>query len=157
MPSSVAGSGARPEWLDDPVADRLGQVQARPVALERVDDPQRLLVVLEPRAEALAQAAVEHLLADVPERRVAEVVAEPDRLDEVLVQRERARDRARDLRDLERVRQPRAVVVAGRARRTPASCASGAGTPCCGRSGRGRAGTGVRSPQSGSGAARSAG
>ena len=38
-------------------------------------------------AEALAQAAVEHVLADVPERRMAEVVAEPDRLGEVLVQR----------------------------------------------------------------------
>ncbi len=49
-------------------------------------------------AEALAQAAVEHVLADVPERRVAEVVAEPDRLGEVLVERERARDRARDRR-----------------------------------------------------------
>ena len=57
---------------------------------------------------------VERLLADVSERRVAEVVAEPDRLDQVLVERERARDRARDLRDLERVRQPRAVVVAAR-------------------------------------------
>ena len=63
-------------------------------------------------AEALAQAGVEDRLADVPERRVAEVVAEPDRLGEVLVERQRPRDRPRDLRDLERVRQPRAVVVA---------------------------------------------
>ena len=65
-----------------------------------------------PRAEALAQAAVDDRLADVAERRVAEVVAEPDRLGEVLVEPERARDGARDLRDLERVRHARAVVIA---------------------------------------------
>ncbi len=65
-------------------------------------------------AEALFQAAVEHLLADVPERRVPEVVAEADRLDEVLVEAQRAGDRARDRRHLERVRQPCPVVVAAR-------------------------------------------
>ena len=43
-----------PGVADDPVAHRLGQVQPVPVALERVDDPQRVLVVQEPRAEALA-------------------------------------------------------------------------------------------------------
>ena len=64
--------------------------------------------------EALFQAAVEHLLADVPERRVPEVVAEPDRLDEILVQPQRPRDRARDRGHLERVGEPRAVVVAAR-------------------------------------------
>ena len=77
-----------------------------------LDDAQRVLVVAEAAAEALASRAVEHLLADVPERRVPEVVAEPDRLREVLVEPQRARHRARDLRRLERVRQPRAVVVA---------------------------------------------
>src|SRR5918997_494958 len=61
---------------------------------------------------ALAPGAVEHVLADVAERWVAEVVAEPDRLREVLVETQRAGDRARDLRGLERVRQPRAVVIA---------------------------------------------
>ena len=49
-------------------------------ALELVDHPQRVLVVAEAAAEALAGAAVEHVLADVSERRVAEVVPEPDRL-----------------------------------------------------------------------------
>ena len=43
-------------------------------------------MVQEGGAEALAQTAVQRLLADVPERRVAEIVAEPDRLDEILVQ-----------------------------------------------------------------------
>ena len=48
------------------------------------------------------------------ERRVARVVAEADRLDEILVQAQRTGDAARDRRRLERVRHPRAVVVAGR-------------------------------------------
>ena len=43
---------------------------------------------------------------------MAEVVTEADRLDEILVEAQRPRHRARDLRDLERVRHPRAVVVA---------------------------------------------
>ena len=73
-----------------------------------------MLVVVELAAEALFQALVEGVLADVPERRVAEVVTEPDRLDQILVERERPRDGARDRRDLERVGQARAVVVAQR-------------------------------------------
>ena len=76
----------------DAVAHRLGQVQA----LEHVDHPQRVLVVAEAAPEALAPAAVEHVLADVPERRVPDVVPEPDRLGQVLVEPQRARDRARD-------------------------------------------------------------
>ena len=77
-----------------------------------VDDPQRVLVVPEAEAEARAQGAVERRLARVPEGRVTEVVAESDRLGQVLVQTQRARDRARDAGRLDRVRQPRAVVVA---------------------------------------------
>ena len=92
----------------DPVAHRLGEVEP----LEHVDDAQRVLVVAEAAAEALAPAAVEHVLADVAERRVPEVVPEPDRLGEVLVEPQRARDGARDLRGLQRVGEPRAVVVA---------------------------------------------
>ena len=74
---------------DDPVAHVLGQVQAPAVELEHVDDPQRVLVMAEAAVEALAQAVVEHVLADVPERRVAEIVAEPDRLGQVLVEAQR--------------------------------------------------------------------
>ena len=55
---------------------------------------------------------VEHLLAGVSERRMAEVVRERDRLGEFLIQPEGARDRARDLRGLHRVREAGAVVVA---------------------------------------------
>ena len=73
-----------------------------------------MLVVQERRAEPLGQAAVQRLLADMAERRVTEVVPEPDRLDQILVEPQRAGDGARDLGHLERVREPRAVVVAGR-------------------------------------------
>ena len=61
---------------------------------------------------ALAHALVEHLLADVAEGRVPEVVPEPDRLGQVLVEAERPRHGARDAAGLERVGEPRAVVVA---------------------------------------------
>ena len=64
----------------------LGEVQSDAVALERVHHPQRVLVVAKVAPEALFQAGVEHLLADVPKGRMAEIVAQPDRLDEVLVQ-----------------------------------------------------------------------
>ncbi len=57
---------------------------------------------------------VERVLARVPERRMSGVVAEADRLDEVFVEPQRARDDARDRRGLERVRDARAVVVARR-------------------------------------------
>ena len=67
----------------DPLAHGFAQVQR----LEDVDDPQRVLEVPKARVpgEPLAQREVERLLADVPERRMAEVVPQPDGLDEVLV------------------------------------------------------------------------
>ena len=46
------------------------------------------------------------------ERRVAEVVPEPDGLHEVLVEPQRTGDRPRDLRGLEGMREPGPVVVA---------------------------------------------
>ena len=72
--------------VEDPVPDLGGQVEPAAVALEDVDHPQRVLVVPEAPVEALLQHLVERLLACVPERRVAEIVAEPDCLDEILVQ-----------------------------------------------------------------------
>ena len=65
-----------------------------------------------PRPKRSRSAASSAVLAGVPERRVAEVVAEPDRLGQVLVEPQRARDGARDPRRLERVGEPRAVVIA---------------------------------------------
>ena len=46
------------------------------------------------------------------ERRMAEIVGQRQRLGQVLVEAQLARDGAGDLRHLQRVRQPRAVVVA---------------------------------------------
>ena len=57
-------------------------------------------------------ARVERVLAGVTERRMAEVVRERDRLDQVFVEREVARDRAADLRDFEAVREARAEEIA---------------------------------------------
>src|SRR5215203_5844408 len=71
-----------------------------------------MLVVAETAPPALAQARVEDLLARVTEGRVAEVVPQPDRLGQVLVEPQRPRHSARDPARLERVREPRAVVVA---------------------------------------------
>ena len=96
--------------LGDAVAHFPREIQAAAVVLEHVHDAQALLVVVEPARHEL----VEHALAGVAERRVPEVVAERDRLGQLLVQVQHFRDGARDLRDLERVRQPRAVVIAGR-------------------------------------------
>ena len=94
----------------DAVAHFPREVQARAVVLEHVDDSQALLVVTEPAGHE----RVEHALAGMAERRVAEVVAQRDRLGQLLVQPQHLGDRARDLRHLERVRQARPVVVAGR-------------------------------------------
>ena len=81
-----------------------------PIVLEDIDDAQALLVVIEAAGHERAQ----HALAGVAERRVPEIVAERDRFGQLLVQPQHLGDRARDLRDLERVRQARAVVIAGR-------------------------------------------
>ncbi len=83
-------------------------------SLEVVDHAQALQVVLEALAGrvVLAQRLVQRILSGVAERRVAEIVRERDRLDQVLVQPEPARDRAADLRHLERMRQPGAEQVA---------------------------------------------
>ena len=94
----------------DAVAHFPGEIQPLPAVLEHVDDAQALLVVAEPAGHE----PVDHALAGVAERRMAEIVAERDRLGQLLVQAQHLGDAARDLRDLERVRQPRAVVIAGR-------------------------------------------
>ena len=76
----------------------------------RGDDAQGLGVVVE--AAEIGQARVERALAGMPERRVAEVVGERQRLGQVLVEAERAGERAGDLGHFQRVGQPGAVVVA---------------------------------------------
>ena len=98
--------------VEDADARLVAEVQAAAVALDAVDDAQALLIV--PEADAGVDR-VERALSRVAERRVAEVVPEADGLGEVLIEFERAGDRAREARDLERVCQARAVMVALRA------------------------------------------
>jgi hypothetical protein len=61
---------------------------------------------------AAGERAGEGLLARMPERRVADIVREAERLGEVLVEPERAGERPADLGHLDGVGQPGAVVVA---------------------------------------------
>ena len=92
--------------VEDAVPDLPGEVQARP-GLQAVDDAERLLVVAEAPAEELGQ----HVLAEMPEGRVAQVVAEADGLDQVLVELEGAGDGPGDLGDLEGVGEADPEVV----------------------------------------------
>src|SRR5205085_10854752 len=64
-------------------------------------------------AEAAGDERVEDALAGVAEWRVAEVVTQRNGLGQLFVQPQHLRNRARDLRDLQRVRQARPIVVAG--------------------------------------------
>jgi hypothetical protein len=96
--------------LGDAVAHFPGEVEAAAVVLEQIDDPQALLVVI----EAARHQRVDDALAGMTERGVAEIVAERDRFGKLLVQPQHLGDRARDLRDLERVGQSRPVMISGR-------------------------------------------
>ena len=73
-------------------------------------DPQRLGIVVE--AAPLLHLLVERVLAGVAERRVAEIVHQRHRLGEVLVAAQRSRQGSRDLRHLDRMGEPRPVVIA---------------------------------------------
>ena len=55
--------------------------------------------------------AVQHMLAAVPERGMAEIMAEGDRLDEVLVETECLTEGPGDLTDLQGMSETRTVVV----------------------------------------------
>ncbi len=99
--------------LEDSLAAFEGQIQAvefRVVLLEFVDHAQRLQVVFE--TAEIHHAIVERILARVAERRMPEIVGEADGLGQFLVQPQRARNRARNLRDFERMRQPGPVQIA---------------------------------------------
>ena len=54
---------------------------------------------------------IERRLSGVTERRVPEIMSECDRFGQILIESERPRDCPRNLRDLERMRQPSTVVV----------------------------------------------
>jgi hypothetical protein len=94
----------------DAVAHFPAQIESAPVALQHVHDAKALLVVAETRPARACRAPA----PPRAERRVAQVVPEGDGLGELFVQPQHLGDGAGDLRDLERVREARAVVVAGR-------------------------------------------
>src|SRR5215213_4797792 len=88
------------------VADWKGQVETAPIPFQMIDDAQTLLVVSK-AGKRIGQSR----LTGVAERRVTEIVAETNRLDEVLIEEERPADGAGDLGHLEGVGEPGAVVV----------------------------------------------
>jgi len=90
------------------IPSRVSSVRFSP--REQVDDPQALTVVIE--AAVTTHAIRQHPLARVTERGVAEVVRERDRLREVLVEPQRARNGAGDLTPLECVGEAVPVVIA---------------------------------------------
>ena len=96
--------------LGDAVAHLPREVQPAAVVLEEIDDAKALHVVI----EAARHQLVDDFLAGVPERRVAEIVPESDRFGQLFVEAQHFGDRPGDLRDLERVRQARPVMIAGR-------------------------------------------
>src|ERR1035437_8663103 len=90
------------------------QVQAgkpRILLLQFLDDAQALAIVFE--AVEILHQPIEHRLALVTERGVAEVVCQRNGLGEVLIKLERAGDVARNGGHLHRMGQPRAEVIAG--------------------------------------------
>ena len=104
----VGDAGAELGVTKNAVADRKRQVETTPVPFQMIDDAKTLLVVSK-AGEGLGQGS----LTGVPERGVTEIVAEPDRLDEVLVEEERPADGAGDLGHLEGMGEAGPVVVAG--------------------------------------------
>ncbi len=98
--------------LQDPRPRLVAEVQPGVLlgaVFEPVHDAQALAVVLE--APVRLQELVQHVLARVAERWMAEVVGQDDRLDQVLVRAQGARGGSRDLSDLERVGQPVPEVI----------------------------------------------
>ena len=90
-----------------------GQIQAveRGITLlEKVDNAEALQIVLE--AAMTPHASMKRVLPGMAEWRMAEIMGERDRLGEVLIEAQSARDRARNLRDLETVRETGTEMIA---------------------------------------------
>ena len=102
-----------PGMLDDPFAHFEGQVQSGKTGvalLEGLHDAQGVQVMVEALSVA-RHLAVEFLLAGVREWRVADIVRQRQSLRQVFAQAQGRGDGARDLRDLDGVRQPVAEVI----------------------------------------------
>ena len=99
--------------LDQALQRLPGEVEAVEIgvaALQRGDQAQRLRIVVE--AAELLGAGIERALAGMAEGRMAEIVGKRGGLRQVLVEAERAGERAGDLHHFERMGEPRAVMVA---------------------------------------------
>ena len=116
---SIAANGnafpinQRPIVLDQAFERFPAQVEAIEsgiAALEIRHDAQGLGVVIEPTE--LGEAFVKRAFAGMSERRVTKIVSERQRFGEILVEAECARERAGNLRNLESMREPRAIVIA---------------------------------------------
>ena len=99
--------------LEDAFTHLEGQVE--PVEfgvalLQVIDHAQRLQVVF--KAAEIAHAFVERILPGMAERRVTEIVRQRDGFHQILMQIERTRDTATDLRHFEAVREPGAEQIA---------------------------------------------
>ena len=93
----------------------VSQVRFKPVefgvvAFQRGHDPHRLRVVIEPAKGR--HEGVQRLLAGMAEGRMAQIVGQRHGLGEFRVEPQRSRDRARHLRDFDRMGQARAVIIA---------------------------------------------
>ena len=89
---------------------QIQSIESAVALLEGVDHAQALQIVLE--TTMLAHAIVQGILAGMTERRMAEIVRQRNRLDQVFVQIEAAGDRARDLCNFDAVGQARPEQVA---------------------------------------------
>ena len=104
--ASPGGGSIFQEWARMP--SRTSQVRLRSSSTSKM----RTLCAAWCQPPVVGKYGRERLLAGVPEGRVADVVAERDRLGERLVERQRGGQRPRDLGHLDGVRQARDVVVA---------------------------------------------
>ena len=109
----VRGGGVIAGVLDDPLAHAQCQVQpakAGVALLKPAHDAQRVQVVVEAQSKA-AQALIQRLFPGVAKGRMADVVRQRQRLGQLLIQSQRARQRAGDLRHFQRMCEAAAKVV----------------------------------------------
>ncbi len=105
--------GIVPRMLDDSLAHLERKIQPREIEialLELLDDAERVEIMIE-AAAVLAHARIEPAFARVAEWRMPDIVHQRESLGEVGIEIERARHRARDLGDFDRVREPVAEMV----------------------------------------------
>ena len=89
------------------VQDLPCQIQALSVLLQNLHKPHRLLRMV----KAIRTQTVQHPLAGMSKRRMPEVMPQRNRLRQVLVEPQRLGDRSCILRDLQRMRHPRPVMI----------------------------------------------